>query len=41
MDKMVYYKRVDDDTRVGFNTVDKFVKFGKIRKIVDQNRKKE
>ena len=35
MDKMVFYKKVDDDTRVAFKTIDKFVKFGKIKKVVE------
>ena len=38
MDKMVFFKKVDDDTRVVFKTVDKFVKFGKIKKIVEQEK---
>lgn len=36
MDKMVFYKEVNEDTRVAFKTLDKFVKFGKIRKIVEE-----
>ena len=39
MDKMVYYKNVDDETKVAYKSVDKFVKFSKIRKIVDSNKK--
>lgn len=39
MDKMAYYKKVDDETKVAYKSVDKFVKFSKIRKIVDANRK--
>jgi hypothetical protein len=39
MDKMAYYKNVDDETKVAFKSVDKFVKFSKIRKIVDSSRK--
>ena len=35
MDKMVYFKTVQEDTRVAFKTIDKFVKFGKIRNIVE------
>ena len=34
MDKMVYYKNVDDETRVAYKSVDKFVKFSKIKKIL-------
>lgn len=34
MDRMVYYKNIDDDTKVAFKTVDKFHKFGKLRKII-------
>lgn len=41
MDKMAYYKKVDDETKVAYKSVDKFVKFSKIRKIVDANRKEE
>lgn len=39
MDKMVYYHKVDEDTRVAFKSVEKFVKFGKIRKIVEEEGK--
>jgi hypothetical protein len=39
MDKMVYYQKIDEETRVAFQSVDKFVKFAKIRKIVDAERK--
>jgi hypothetical protein len=35
MDKMVYYKKIEEETRVAFKSVDKFVKFGKILKIVE------
>lgn len=41
MDKMAYYKKIDDETKVAYKSVDKFVKFSKIRKIVDANRKEE
>lgn len=41
MDKMVYYKKIDEDTRVAFKTIDKFVKFAKIRKIVQEEKKEE
>lgn len=34
MDKMVWFKTVTDDTKVAFETIDKFVKFGKIKAIV-------
>ena len=39
MDKLVYYKQVNDDTKVAFLTVEKFKKFGKIRKIADEEGK--
>ena len=41
MDKMVYYKKLEDDTRVAFKSIDKFVKFAKIRKIVSEEKKEE
>lgn len=41
MDKLVYYKKIDDDTRVAFKGVDKFVKFSKIRKILNEEKKEE
>jgi hypothetical protein len=41
MDKMVYFKRVEDETRVAFKGVDKFVKFSKIKKIVESEKKTE
>jgi hypothetical protein len=34
MDKMVYYKKISDETKVAFKSVDKFVKFKKIKSIV-------
>lgn len=39
MDKMVYYHKIEDDTRVAFKSVDKFVKFAKINKIVEEEKK--
>jgi len=39
MDKMVYFKKVDDETRVAFKAIDKFVKFGKIKKILEEEKK--
>lgn len=39
MDKMAYYKNITDETKVAFKSVDKFVKFSKIKKVVDANRK--
>lgn len=39
MDKMVFYHQIEEQTRVAFKTVDKFVKFGKIKKIVEQEKK--
>jgi hypothetical protein len=41
MDKMVYYHKVNDDTRVAFQSVDKFVKFAKIIKILETEKKTE
>lgn len=41
MDKLVYYRKVDEDTRVAFKSIDKFVKFGKIKKILEAERKEE
>ena len=35
MDKMVYFKSIQDDTKVGFRSVDKFVKFKKVKSIVE------
>lgn len=39
MDKMTYYKKIEDETKVAYKSVDKFVKFSKIRKIVEANKK--
>ena len=41
MDKLVYYRKIDDETRVAFKGVDKFVKLGKIKIILDKEKKKE
>ena len=41
MDKLVYYKQIDDDTKVAYQNVDKFKKFGKIRKIIEEEVKEE
>ena len=41
MDKLVYYHKVEEDTRVAFKSVDKFVKFGKIKKILEAEKKDE
>ena len=41
MDKMVYYHKINDETRVAFQSVDKFVKFSKIHKIVEAEKKNE
>jgi len=38
MDKMVYYHKLEDETRVAFKSIDKFVKFGKIKKIVEEEK---
>jgi hypothetical protein len=35
MDKMVYHKTVTGETRVAFKSVDKFVKFSKIQKVLE------
>jgi hypothetical protein len=35
MDKMLFYEKINDETRVAFKTIDKFVKLGKIKKVVD------
>ena len=34
MDKMVYFRNVQDETKVAFKSVDKFVKFKKIKSIL-------
>ena len=39
MDKMVYYHKLDNETRVAFKSVDKFVKFSKILKILEEEKK--
>jgi glucose-6-phosphate isomerase len=39
MDKMVWFKTIQEDTKVAFQTVDKFVKFSKIKNIVDSEEK--
>ena len=36
MDKMVWFKSIQEDTKVAFKTVDKFVKFGKIKAIIEK-----
>lgn len=41
MDKMVFFKNVSDDTKVAFKSLDKFVKFKKIRAIVEEEGEKE
>jgi len=41
MDKMVYYHKIEDETRVAFQSVEKFVKFAKINKIVEAEKKNE
>jgi predicted hydrocarbon binding protein len=41
MDKLVYYRKIEEETRVAFQSVDKFVKFAKIQKIVEAERKNE
>lgn len=39
MDKMVWFKTIQEDTKVAFKTVDKFVKFSKIKNIVESEDK--
>lgn len=41
MDKMVYYKSVNDDTKVGYQSIDKFVKFKKIKSLVEAEQEQE
>ena len=41
MDKLVYYKQINDETKVAYQNVDKFKKFGKIRKIIEEEVKEE
>jgi hypothetical protein len=38
MDKMVYFKTIHDDTKVAFKSVDKFVRYKKIKSIVDEEK---
>ena len=40
MDIMVFHKNVVDDTRVAMRSVEKFVKFAKIKKIVESQEPK-
>ena len=39
MDKMAYYKNITDETKVAYKSVEKFVKFSKIKKVVEANKK--
>ena len=41
MDKMLYYHQLSEETRVAFQSIDKFVKLGKIKKIVEGERREE
>ena len=41
MDKLVYYKQISDETKVAYENVDKFKKFVKIRKIIEEEVKEE
>lgn len=41
MDKMVYFKTVQDDTKVAYKSVDKFVKFKKIKGLVEGEKEKD
>jgi hypothetical protein len=38
MDKMVYFKSIQDETKVAFKSVDKFVKFKKIKSILEEEK---
>jgi hypothetical protein len=40
MDKMLYYKKVEGDTRVAFKSINKFVKLSKIEAILEEENKK-
>lgn len=39
MDKMVYFKTITNETRIAYKNIEKFVKFEKILKIVEENYK--
>lgn len=41
MDKMVYFKTITNETRIAYKNIEKFVKFEKILKIVEENYKEE
>ena len=41
MDKLVYYKQINGETKVVFENVDKFKRFSKVRKIVEDDVKEE
>lgn len=41
MDKMVYFKSIQDETKVAFRSVDKFVKFKKVKSIVEGEKEHE
>ena len=41
MDKLVFYRQINDETKVAYQSVDKFKKFGKIKKYVDEEVKEE
>lgn len=41
MDKMAYYKTITDDTKVAFKSLEKFVKFGKIKSKVQETEEQE
>lgn len=38
MDKMVFFRTIQDDTKVAFKNVDKFVKFKKIKAILEDEK---
>ena len=37
---MVFYKTIQDDTKVAYQSIDKFVKFKKIKAIVEEEQEK-
>lgn len=41
MDKMAYYKTVTEDTKVSFKSLEKFVKFGKMKSKVQETEEHE
>jgi hypothetical protein len=41
MDKLVFYKQINDETKVAYQSIEKFKKFGKLKKIVEEEAKPE